>query len=135
MERNTDAKPEIFDWLTSINTKNFDYTGCNDVTFVPFVTNRLLALHPECIGPAYEMSLRPDLDKTMQYQYLLHTIPKARRYGKLPKRDKTKYVELVMNHYTVSFKKALEILSILTESELVEIQEQYNTGGQEKTGS
>ena len=47
--------------------------------YVPFVGNRALSYHIDCVLYANQMNLHPDLEKDLQYQYLLNTIRSMKR--------------------------------------------------------
>ena len=47
--------------------------------YVPFVINRALSYHFDCVMFANEMNQRPLTDKRMQYDYLMSTIRSRRR--------------------------------------------------------
>ena len=42
--------------------------------YAPFIVNRSLSYHIDCVLYANEMNLWPSTDKDMQYQYLLNSI-------------------------------------------------------------
>ena len=50
--------------------------------YVPFLVNRSLSYHLDCVLYANQMNLLPGIDKDMQYSYLLNTIrPMKRKFA------------------------------------------------------
>ena len=47
--------------------------------YTHFVVNRALSYHIDCVLYANEMNLYPELEKDLQYQYLLNTIRPMKR--------------------------------------------------------
>ena len=114
----------------------FDDINQND--YVPFVVNRALSYHFDCILYANEMNLNPIADRDMQYQYLLNTIrPLKRKFQPWQKASKLSDLECVKEYFGYSNNKAKEALRILSEDQLVEIRDRTNKGGMNtrKTGN
>ncbi len=55
------------------------------------------------------------------YEFLLHAIPKAKRFAKWVKQDKEADIELIMEAYPVSYEKAKDILSLIDEDNMQRI--------------
>ena len=98
--------------------------------YVPFVVNRALSYHVGCILYAQEMNLYPEMDKDMQYQYLLNTIrPMKRKFQKWNKSTKDKDIDCVKTYFGYSNQKAKEALQILTDEQIAEIRKRTDKGG------
>ena len=106
--------------------------------YVPFVVNRALSYHMDCILYANEMNLNPGLDKDMQYQYLLNSVrPLKRKFQPWQKSKTISDLECVKEYFGYSNNKAKDALRILSEDQLVEIRDRTNKGGMNtrKTGN
>lgn len=98
--------------------------------YVPFVVNKALSHHYDCILHANIMNMYPNLDKPLQFQYYLNTIRSYKRpYKKWLKRETIADLELVKEYYNFSTEKAKEALSILTEDQLDVIRKRLDKGG------
>lgn len=108
--------------LKSINdTKEYTYDG----TYVPYVINKSLSYFIDTIFLANETnSIKIEYDK-MQYDFLLYSVRKRKRFSKWEKPSKSKYEDAIVFVYKVNRKRAREIECILGKSELDYILEQY----------
>ena len=63
---------ELKDWLNSINFTKEDLS--EDIkSYPPYIINRCLSGHIDCILYTNEMNIHHQLDKDMQYSYYLNT--------------------------------------------------------------
>ena len=77
--------------------------------YVPFVVNRALSYHLDCVLYANQMNLLPGIDKDMQYSYLLNTIrPMKRKFEPWQKSQADKNIECVKEYFGYSNQKAKE---------------------------
>ena len=98
--------------------------------YTPFVVNRALSYHVDCILYANEMNINNMLDKDMQYQYLLNTIrPMKRKFQSWQKAEVDNNMECVKEYFGYSNQKAKEALRILSDEQLAEIKARTNKGG------
>lgn len=108
-------------------------TEGDEEEYVPFVVNRVLSNYPDTIFYAQEMNYNPHLAGKLQYDYLFHSIRKAKRpFVPYPKKEKSEYISLIAECYNYSYKKAKEALAILTEEQVLEIKKIYEKGGSSK---
>jgi hypothetical protein len=98
--------------------------------YAPFVVNRALSYHMDCILHANEVNKIPNVDKDMQYQYLLNTIrPMKRKFAPWQKANKDKDIECVKLYFGYSDQKARDALRILTDEQIAEIRKRTDKGG------
>ena len=98
--------------------------------YVPFVVNRALSYHFDCILYANEMNLNSGLDKDMQYQYLLNSVrPMKRKFQPWQKSNTINDLECVKEYFGYSNVKAKEALRILSDEQLTQIREKTHKGG------
>ena len=96
----------------------------------PFLINRSLSYHLDCVLYVKDMNLYPNLDKDMQYQYLLNSIrPMKRKFVPWQKADSVKDIECIKTYFGYSNSKAKEALRILTDEQIAEIKTKIDTGG------
>ena len=99
----------------------------------PFIINRALSFHPDCIPYVEEMNRLHFLDKDMQYQYLINTIrPMKRKFAPWQKSQVEKDIECVKEYYGYSNKKAREAMRILSNEQIDEIKRKTDKGGVKK---
>lgn len=98
--------------------------------YVPFVVNRALSFHQDCVLYANELNLSPGMDKDMQYQFYLNTIRSMKRkFQPWQKTSTDKNIEAVKIYFGYSNEKAKEALRILTEEQIAEIIIKTDKGG------
>lgn len=101
----------------------------NEKDYVPFVVNRALSYHYDCVMYANIMNIYPNLDKKLQFLFLLNTIrPKKRPFQKWVKKTVVEDLEIIKEFYNYSNEKAQEILPLLTDDQLMKIKETVNSG-------
>ena len=123
---------ELKDWLNSINfTKNNlmeeDETSKKD--YAPYIINKCLSAHIDCILFANEMNMNHCLDKDMQYSFYLNTLRKRKRFSPWIRKDKVQDLEYVKRYYGYSNEKAIQALKILNKTQLNFIKQRLETGG------
>ena len=119
---------ELKDWLNSINFTKEDYS--EEISdYPPYVINRCLSGHIDCILFANEMNMNSHLPKDMQYSFYLNTIRKKKRFSPWLRKDKVKDLECVKKYYGYSNEKASQALKILNKEQLDFIKQRLETGG------
>lgn len=109
----------------------YDETDQKD--YVPFVVNRALSYHFDCILYANEMNKNFNLDKDMQYQYLLNSVrPMKRKFQPWQKSNVVNDLDCVKEYFGYSNVKAKEALRILSDEQLTQIREKTHKGGVNK---
>ena len=101
--------------------------------YVPFVVNRSLSYHLDCVPYANQMNMHNFLDKDMQYQYLLNTIRSMKRpFQPWQKSDQDKNLACVKEYFGYSDSKAKEALRILSDDQIAYIKTKIDKGGVKK---
>jgi len=119
---------ELKDWLNSINFTKEDLS--EDIrSYPPYIVNRCLSGHIDCILFVNEMNIHSSLDKDMQYSFYINTLRKRKRFSPWLRKDKVKDLECVKQYYGYSNEKASQALKILTKSQLDFIKQRLETGG------
>jgi hypothetical protein len=122
---------ELKDWLNSINfsKENLIEDASNIKDYAPYIINRCLSGHIDCIMYTNEMNINHHLDKDMQYSFYLNTIRKRKRYSPWLRKDKIKDLECVKQYYGYSNEKAYQALKILSKEQIGFIKQRLETGG------
>ena len=129
--------PDLFkDIIPSIlqTKKNVLQDELDVKDYTPFVVNRALSYHMDCILYANEMNLYPEMDKDLQYQYLLNTIRSMKRkFQPWQKASADKDLDCVKEYFGYSNQKAKEALRILNDEQIAEIKANTIKGGVNKS--
>jgi hypothetical protein len=119
---------ELKDWLNSINFTKEDFS--EDISsYPPYIINRCLSGHIDCLMYTNEMNMNHHLDKDMQYSFYLNTLRKRKRFSPWIRKDKVKDLECVKQYYGYSNEKASQALKILTQEQLTFIKKRLDIGG------
>jgi hypothetical protein len=124
-----------FDYVNSINVtktnmmRNTENDELAEKGYEPFLTNRSLSYFEDTIGMANEMNFRSGADKILQYEFLLNTIRKRKRFSKWIKPEKNDELSMIQEFYGYSRAKAEEAAKILTNEHINEIKNKLSKGG------
>ena len=123
---------ELKDWLNSINftKQNLLEDDENVISeYPPFIINRCLSGHLDCVLFANEMNKYHFLDKDMQYKFYINILRKRKRFSPWIRKDKESDLEIVKSYYGYSNEKATQALKILSKEQLDYIKQRLDTGG------
>jgi len=123
---------ELKDWLNSINFNKENLIE-EDSTLVkeypPFIVNKCLSGHLDCVLFANEMNRYHFLDKDMQYNFYLNILRKRKRFSPWLRKEKISDIEYVKQYYGYSNEKASQVLKILSDEQIEFIKQRLDTGG------
>jgi hypothetical protein len=120
--------PSILEKKKSVFQDEYDYKD-----YKPFVVNRALSYHMDCVLYVNEMNIHTGIDSDMQYSYLLNTIrPMKRKFQPWQKSEVDKDIECVKQYFGYSNERAKEALRILNDEQLAEIKIKKAKGGVNK---
>ena len=125
---------ELKDWLNSINyTKEnlIDEDSSVETEYPPYVINRCLSGHLDCIMSVNEMNQFHFLPKKLQYDFFLNILRTRKRYSPWLRKEEIKDLDLVKRYYGYSNEKAKQALRILTNEQLNFIKSKFETGGRQ----
>ena len=125
------VKMELKDWLNSINFTKENLIDDPEVVkdYPPYIINRCLSGHLDCVLFANEMNRYPNLDKDMQYSFYLNTLRKKKRFSPWLRKEKVTDLEIIKQYYGYSNEKASNALKILTPEQINYIKQRLETGG------
>ena len=121
-----------FDYVNQIlyGKKNLIVDEESEKGYAPFLINRSLSYHKDCIAYANEMNRRHHLDKKLQYDFFLNTIRSQKRpFAKWVKSEKSEDIECIKATYGFSDTKAREALRLLSNEQIQQLNEQTDIGG------
>jgi len=127
------SKMNPFDFLNEINSGKKDLIRedpQNEKDYVPFMVNRGLSYFADTIMYANEMNRVSGVPKVWQNDFFLNSISKKKRFSKWYKKEAdSQSLQLVMEYYKYSNKRAQEIMDILSPDQLKMIEEKLYKGG------
>lgn len=130
------------DLIQALNSVNYDKnnlirdSGAPDVAeklYPRFPVSRSLSYSMDAILLVNELNIRGltqhDITNKMHYEFLLHVLPKKKRYGKWEKPEITDDAKVLMEVYGYSFEKAKEAASVLTKDQIEKLKSSLSKGG------
>jgi hypothetical protein len=124
-----------FDYVKEIlqGKKQLIVDDLTEKEYNPFIVNRSLSYHKDCVLYANEMNRRHFLDKKLQNDFLLNTVRSQKRpFAKWVKAEKSDDLECIKQIYGFSDSKAREALRLLSKDQIQQLKEQTDTGGLRK---
>ena len=127
-----------FDFLNDINygKKNLmidDTDHQVEKQYLPFIVNKGLSYTMDTVLYANEMNIRPNTDKKLQFDYLINTIRRNKRFPKWIKPEEDENIKVIMDYYGYNAQRAKEVLSLHSMEEISQIKEKLDTGGERNT--
>ena len=123
---------ELKDWLNSINQtkKNImDEDPSSEKEYAPYIINRCLSGHIDCLMFSNEMNKYNSLDKKLQYDFFINIVRTKKRFSPWLRKDTIKDLDYVKRYYGYSNEKAQQALKILTKEQIDFIKSKFETGG------
>lgn len=125
--------PELFkEILPSIlvTKKSVIRDKIDEKSYLPWIVNRALAHHVDCVPFVNELNINHSMDRDMQYVFYMSAIRSMkRRYQPWKKAEKDENIKMLIKCFGYTYDKARIALTILSEAQLSEIKEKTNTGG------
>lgn len=123
------ANPFDYVEAVSYSKKNLFEDPQAEKEYTPFLVNRALSYHADAIFWVNEMNRYADIPKKWQYDYLLNTLVKKKRFAKWAKPDISETLDLISETYKYSLRKAIDVLPLLNEQQLEELKNKNSKGG------
>jgi hypothetical protein len=121
---------ELKHWLNSINFNKENILDEDPTEKYPaFVVNKCLSGSLDSVLFVNEMNKSHFLDPKLQYDFLLNSLRKKRRFAPWLKKGKIDDIDAVKKYYGYSNEKAQQALRILTKEQITYIKQKLNTGG------
>ena len=123
---------ELKDWLNSINLNKenlMEIDPASKKDYAPYIINRCLSGHLDCVLLVNEMNKYHFIDKDLQYSFYLNTVRKRKRFSPWLRKDKINDLDYVKKYYGYSNQKALQVLKILSHEQINFIKQRLEIGG------
>ena len=120
-----------FEYLNAINSSKKDIM-IDDITekaYAPFMINRSLSYFQDTVFFANTMNQYHHIDNKLQFQFLINTIRKRKRFSKWIKSDLENNIEKVKEYYGYSMDKARQVMPLLSTDQLNIIINKVDKGG------
>ena len=121
---------ELKHWLNSINFNKENILDEDPTEKYPaFVVNKCLSGSLDSVLFANEMNKSHYLNPKLQYDFLLNSLRKKKRFAPWLKKGKVEDIDAVKKYYGYSNEKAQQAMRILTKEQIKYIKSKLNTGG------
>ncbi len=124
---------ELKDYLNAINHEKTNLMDTDDEMwekkYPPFIINKCLAPFPDTIFLVNEMNKHHQLDKKLQFDFLLNSLRTRKRFTPWLKASKQKNLEYVKEYYGYNNEKAKSALKLLNDEQIKTIKDSLNKGG------
>ncbi len=125
------------EWLPSITEKKgylFEKGKEEEIErkYPSFMINRALSQYEDTVLLANEVNrMSASLDPKLQYDFLYHLVPKKRRFSKWAKAQKSDTINMIVEAYNISVRKAEEISDLLSEDDIENLRTYLCKGGKD----
>lgn len=102
-------KPNVFDTIKAISaTRPLTYQQIEEkrCPYEPFIVNRAFSLHEDTVKQASVMNQRPQLEKSEQATYYIHSIRPRHRFKEWPKLLFDPEIAIIAKYYGMSPREA-----------------------------
>ena len=124
---------ELKEYLNSINITKKNLMDGDDPLYErkypAYIINKCLAPFNETIMLVNEMNKHCHLDNKLQYDFLLNSLKKQKRFASWMKASKERNLEYVKEYFGYNNEKARAALSILNDEQIAYIKTKLKKGG------
>lgn len=126
-----------FDYVNRINKK----TGVDpredllqfDSVYSRFLVARQFSYFPDSLYQANDLNIRStpdhDISNLQHFDYLNNSVTKASRFSKWDKPIKLENIELIMEYYGYTQRKAEQVVDLFTEEDIINLKSKMFKGG------
>jgi len=126
---------ELKDYLNAINHTKERLMDTEDEEwerkYPPFIVNKCLAPFQDTILLVNEMNQYPNVDKKLQFDFLINSLRPRKRFTPWVKAKKLDDIEYVKEFYGYNNEKAKVALTILNDDQIATIKQKLNKGGKQ----
>ena len=124
---------ELKDYLNAVNHTKEPLMDTEDEEwekkYPPFIVNKCLAPFQDTILLVNEMNQYPNIDKKLQFDFLINSLRPRKRFTPWVKANKLDDIEYVKEFYGYNNEKAKVALTILNDDQIATIKQKLNKGG------
>jgi hypothetical protein len=120
-----------FEFLNAINysKKDIMIDDLAEKAYNGYMVNRGLSYFNDTVLLANEMNRYHHLDSKLQFDFLINTIRKRKRFSKWLKPEESEAVEAVKEYYGYNDEKARQALTLLSNEQINELRLRVYKGG------
>ena len=120
-----------FEFLNAINysEKDIMVDDLSEKSYNGYMVNRGLSYFNDTVLLANEMNRYHHLDSKLQFDFLINTIRKRKRFSKWLKPEESEAVEAVKEYYGYNDEKARQALTLLSNEQINELRLRVYKGG------
>lgn len=120
-----------FEFVNAIcdSKENLIVDDISEKAYNPFMINRSLSYHYDTVLLANEMNQRAFLDKKLQFDFLINTVRKKKRFSKWKKPEASDDLDVVKEYYGYSNEKARQVLPLLNDDQMGQLKQRIFKGG------
>ena len=120
-----------FEFINAIHhtKENLIVDEWSEKQYNSYIINKGLSYGADTVIPANEMNSRPNLDKILQFQFLINIIRSKKRFNKWIKAEKVDDLEVVKEYYGYSTDNAKQVLPLLNDSIIENMRKRITKGG------
>ena len=124
---------ELKEYINSINYSKEKLMNTEDEMwekkYPAYIINKCIAPFQDTIFLVNEMNRIHHIDNKLQFDFLLNSLRKRKRYTPWLKAKKEKYLECIKEYYGYNNEKAKSALNILNDEQIKTIMNSLNKGG------
>ena len=124
---------ELKEYINSINYSKEKLMNTEDEMwekkYPAYIINKCIAPFQDTIFLVNEMNRNHHIDNKLQFDFLLDSLRKRKRYTPWLKAKKEKYLECIKEYYGYNNEKAKSALNILNDEQIKTIMNSLNKGG------
>jgi len=127
---------KLSEYLNAINHSKKPLMDTEDETvekeYTPFVINRCLSYFIDTVLYSNVMNQHTHISSKMQFDYLLGSIRKRKRFSKWLKKEMSNDIDIIKEMYNYSDSKAKEVIELFTSEQIKEMDEYLHGHGVRK---
>ena len=110
--------------------KDLQWSSVGEKEYNAFLINRGISMFPDTVLLAAEMAIRHTCPVEWQFEFYKTAItPKKKRFAKWHKPEKDELIDLIMETYQVTRRKAIAMASLFDEDAVKSLKEMTFRGG------
>jgi hypothetical protein len=122
---------KIWDFVKSINEKKYSFhEDIDKKEYSSYVINKAFSFFPDTLFLANELNMFPETKPKAHYNFLYHAVSKKPRFSKWIKQQKDADALFLSENLSIRYDRAVEIMNILTETELKNLMSSLTVEGQ-----
>lgn len=124
----------VFDYINSINNKNYIWNENSEKEFNVYVANLAFSYYEDTIIFANEINMYPNLESKQIYDYYFFSLDKKKRWAKWNKKSEfdKELIEGIAEYYKINYNRAINIMEVLSTIEKEELEKFVKAKGGNK---